>query len=87
MGRRSESALAGETPRHGFLAKVEPEGAWVSREYRPKTYTVPLGVREFSQLVRVEELFEIIPGIHFPRRVAEGRGGHPVIRRRDRKEP
>ncbi len=81
--RDFKASLSGEPPRHGFLAMVKPRESWVAQNHVPKTYGVPKGLAELCSLTRLDELFEIISGIHFPREVASGTGGEPVIRGRD----
>jgi hypothetical protein len=76
-------ALSGGAPRYGFLATVDAEGAWTSNYYLPTTQGLQKGLREFSAVKRLSELFDIYSGIRFSRQIAEAREGHPVIRGRD----
>ena len=62
---------------------VKPKEPWLAQNHIPKTYGIPKGLVELCSLTRLDELFEIISGIRFPREVASGKGGEPVIQGRD----
>lgn len=82
-----KSSLSGSAPRHGFLARVPPDGQWTSHRYIPGAHTLPKGLLAFSELTRIGDLFNIFSRIRFSRRPADGRTGMPVIRGRDIGKP